>query len=213
MEQVLVAGATGTTGNIIINILKQSEHFTPVAMVRKEEQVKDFKEKGIEAILGDLSGKVDHVTKNIDKVIFAAGSKGKDVKGIDKEGAIKLIDASISEGVKKFVMLSSMGTQDPQSVPELEDYLKAKKAADHYLMKSNISYTIVRPGSLTNKKGQGKIDLEKYLDRKGEISREDVAQTLVKALDTETANNLAFEILEGHTPVEQALKQAHEVVA
>ncbi|WP_326493547.1 NAD(P)H-binding protein [Salinimicrobium sp. TH3] len=44
-ENVLVAGANGTTGRIIIDLLKKSNNYNPVAMVRKKEQVEDFEKK------------------------------------------------------------------------------------------------------------------------------------------------------------------------
>ena len=206
MEKVLVAGATGTTGNIIVNLLTRSENYEPVAMVRGEDQLAAFREKGIKAILGDLSEDVSHVTRDMDKVIFAAGSKGNDVEGIDKKGAMKLIDASVKDQITKFVMLSSMGTKDPSAHPELEDYLKAKKNADEYLIKSELPYSIIRPGALNNDSGKGKIALDAYLERKGEISREDVAKTLFTALDDHLALRSAFEILEGDQPIAEALE-------
>lgn len=37
-KNVLVAGANGTTGKHIIELLKNHLHYNPVAMVRKQEQ-------------------------------------------------------------------------------------------------------------------------------------------------------------------------------
>ena len=90
-ENVLVAGANGTTGRIIVDLLKKSNNYNPVAMVRKKEQKEDFEKNNVSAILADLEEDLSHTTKNVQKVIFAAGSKGKNVKGVDQEGAKKLI--------------------------------------------------------------------------------------------------------------------------
>ena len=70
MERVLVAGANGTTGKQIVKLLKESQYFEPVAMVRKEAQMEQFKKDNIETVLGDLENDLSHTTKNIDKVLF-----------------------------------------------------------------------------------------------------------------------------------------------
>ncbi len=205
MEKILVAGATGTTGSKIINLLKDSENYTPVAMVRKDSQEQQFKSQGIETVWGDLTQDVSNTTKGIHKVIFAAGSGGKDVHNVDQEGAKKLIDASKKERISKFVMLSSMGADNPQG--ELKEYLQAKQNADQYLDISGLTFSIVRPGTLNNNEGLGKIKLQHKLEQQGEIPRWDVARTLVKSLDTNVAKNQAFEILSGETNIEEAVQE------
>ncbi|MCW8982200.1 MAG: SDR family oxidoreductase [Altibacter sp.] len=207
MEKILVAGATGTTGKKIVALLKDSEQFTPVAMVRKQEQQQDFESQQVATVLADLTGDVSHTTQGIDRVIFAAGSGGKDVVNVDQEGAKKLIDAAKKDRVKKFVMLSSMGADKPEEASEIQEYLKAKHNADQYLDISGLTFTIVRPGALTNNEGLGKIKLEHKLNERGEIPRWDVARTLVKSLDTEVAKNQAFEILTGETKIEKAVEE------
>lgn len=209
MEKILVAGATGTTGKKIISLLKDSDTYTPVAMVRKESQQKEFEAQGVETVWGDLTQDVSKTTKGIHKVIFAAGSGGKNVHDIDQEGAKKLIDASKKERIQKFVMLSSMGADNPQG--ELKEYLQAKQNADQYLDISGLTFSIVRPGALNNNEGLGKIKLEHKLKEQGEIPRWDVARTLVKSLDNNVAKNQAFEIVTGETKIEEAV-QAFQVV-
>ena len=51
MENVLVAGATGTTGKIVVDLLKESQYFEPIAMVRKEEQKNQFESRNIKTVL------------------------------------------------------------------------------------------------------------------------------------------------------------------
>ncbi|WP_299048733.1 SDR family oxidoreductase [uncultured Polaribacter sp.] len=205
MEKILIAGANGTTGKKIVDLLATSQYFTPVAMVRKEEQIKQFEEKKIETVLADLEQDLSHAFSAIDKVIFAAGSGGKKVKEVDQEGAKKLIKESEKNNIKKFVMLSSMGADAPEQAEDLQEYLKAKQNADEYLKKSNIPFSIVRPGSLTNDEAKGKIKLSKKLQERGEISRADVAQTLVRVLHDSAQINKTFEIIEGDTLIGKAI--------
>ncbi|WP_158841768.1 SDR family oxidoreductase [Polaribacter sp. L3A8] len=205
MENILVAGANGTTGKKIVNLLQASQYFNPIAMVRKESQKKQFEDKNVTTVLADLEKDVSFTTENIDKVIFAAGSGGKKVAEVDQEGAMKLIDAAKKTEVKKFIMLSSMGADSPESSNTLKDYLVAKQNADIYLRQSTLPYSIVRPGSLNNEKGKGKIELSSKLNKPGEISRDDVAETLVYALYDAAPVNTTFEIIAGNTLIKEAI--------
>lgn len=94
MEKILVVGATGTTGKKVVRLLKESQYFEPVAMIRKESQSAEFKAHQVKTVLGELEQDISHTVKNIDKVVFAAGSGGKKVVEIDQEGAKKIVDAS-----------------------------------------------------------------------------------------------------------------------
>ena len=205
-QNILVAGANGTTGRIVIDLLKSSKDYQPIAMIRKEEQKDYFKKQNVSTVLGDLEKDIEHTVTNVDKVIFAAGSGGKKVVEVDQEGAKKLIDTSEDKEVKKFVMLSSVGADNPFVSEELQDYLKAKQNADEHLKNSKLTYTIVRPGALTDASGSGKIELKDKLNKSGEISRENVARTLVQVLDENVQKNEIFEILDGEIPLEDALR-------
>ena len=208
MEQILVAGAHGTTGKKIVNLLKESQYFNPIAMVRKEEQKNFFESQGVDTVMGDLEEDVSHVFNTpIDKVLFAAGSGGKKVVEVDQEGAKRLVDASKQHNIKKFVMLSSMGADNPSEAEDLQDYLKAKHNADEYLKGSGLNYAIVRPGSLTDNELTNKIELAEKLNKSGEISRNDVAQTLVRTLNDDVANKSTFEIIKGDTMIADALNK------
>ena len=205
MEKILVAGATGTTGEKVVKLIQDAENYHPVAMVRNEAQKAQFESQGIDTVMGDLTKDVSNTTKGIAKVIFAAGSGGKDVVNVDQEGAKRLIDAAKKERIHKFVMLSSMGVDNPRG--ELQEYLQAKQNADQYLDISGLTFTIVRPGALNNKEGIGKIKLSHKLNERGEIPRWDVARTLVKSLEDDVAKNQAFEILTGETRIEEAVQE------
>lgn len=205
-QNVLVAGANGTTGRIVINLLVKSETYQPIAMVRKQDQKDYFEKNNVSTIVADLEGDLSYAVKNAHKVIFAAGSKGKNVLGVDQEGAKRLTDAAKDEGASKFVMLSAMGADDPSRNKDLQAYLEAKKNADDYLRASGLDYTIVRPGHLTNEEGTGKIQLKKRFENPGKISRADVAKTLVDVLEDGVMQNQFFEIIAGDTSIEKAVR-------
>lgn len=212
MEKILIVGATGDTGKRVIEILRNSQSFEPVAMVRKEEQKEIFEDMEVSTVVADLEGDVEHALEGIDKVIFAAGSGGDTGEdktiAVDQEGAIKIIDAAKKANVKKFVMLSSMGADEPSKHKKLEVYLEAKKKADDYLMESGIPYSILRPGALTDDMGLAKVKLGEKLNEKGEISRDDVAFLLVMSLADPLIKNKIIEALEGNESIKSAIIEA-----
>lgn len=212
-QKVLVIGANGSTGKIISKMLHNSSSYHPIAMIRKESQAKYFEEKGIETVLGDLEKDFEPAYKGISKVIFAAGSGGstgpEKTKAVDQEGAIKSVELAKKHKIEKFVLLSSMGAGNPEDFKDSEmyGYLLAKHKADEHLTKSDLNYAIVRPGSLTNDPGTGKIEAAEKLGKRGKIAREDVAQTLVDVLDSKLASVISFEIIEGNDEIKDALSK------
>ncbi|RZH68568.1 SDR family oxidoreductase [Natrinema altunense] len=205
-QTILIAGSHGQVGQHVTELLGESER-TARAMIRTESQADEMAARGGEPVVADLTGDVEHAVEGCDAIVFAAGSGGDDVYGVDRDGAISLIDAASEAGVDRFVMLSSMGADEPAAGPEpLRDYLIAKAEADEYLRTSDLTETIVRPGELTTDPGTGEIRAGNGLDPdSGSIPREDVARTLVTALDFEPVYGETFEILSGATPIEDAL--------
>jgi uncharacterized protein YbjT (DUF2867 family) len=145
-------------------------------------------------------------------VIFAAGSGSKTgpdkTIAVDQEGAKRLIDAAKKEGISHFIMLSSYGSGDPQAIPKIAHYLKAKGEADRYLIESGLTYTIVRPGFLSFEPPTGKVEIAEHFEsiEGRDIPRGDVAQVIVSCLDIENAKNKTFELLSGNQPIQDALK-------
>ena len=210
MEKILIVGATGSTGKRIIEILNNSQTFEPVAMIRKEEQKTIFEDMEVKWVLADLEEEDFSVAmKGIEKVIFAAGSGGdtgeEKTTEVDEKGAIKIIDAAKKAKVKKFIMLSSMGADEPSNHPKMEHYLKAKGAADEHLKKSGLKYSILRPGSLSDDMGTGKVKLAQKLDSPGEIPRDDVAFLLIMSLADPLVQDMSFEAVEGDEPIKSAM--------
>ena len=206
---VLIAGAHGGVGTHITELLSESDH-EATAMVRKESQVGEMEAFGVETVVADLTEDVTHAVTGHDAIVFAAGSGGEDVEGVDRDGAIGMIEAAEAEGVDRFVMLSSMNADSPDDSPDaLYDYLLAKQAADDRLQESDLTYTIVRPGALTDDPATGEIRAARKLDR-GEITRADVAQTLVTTLDMASTHGETFDILAGDEQIESALENPTE---
>lgn len=207
--KVLLVGANGQIGHQVVEKLKDKGH-DPVAMVRKEEQTKQFEDKGIDTVLGDLEKDFSHAFEGVDTVVFAAGSGGSTGPDmtivIDQEGAIETVDNAKNAGVKHFVIVSSMGADAPKEADNIKHYMYAKHRADEHLKASGLDYTIIRPGMLQNDGGTGKVSLSEDNQDFGNVQREDVASVIVQAVDTNKAENKVYTLLEGDTPIEDLFK-------
>jgi uncharacterized protein YbjT (DUF2867 family) len=211
--KVLVVGANGQIGKQLVNLLKESSNHSVKAFVRKEEQVREFEQSGVEAVLGNLEGAVEELAETVkgcDAVVFSAGSGGH--TGLDKtllidlDGAVKMMEAAENAGVQRFVMVSALQAHNRENWNEqIKPYYVAKHYADRMLVQSGLNYTIIRPGGLLNKPGTGKVTLAENLER-GSIPREDVAKTILSVIDQENAFNKAFDLVSGETPIEDAIK-------
>jgi uncharacterized protein YbjT (DUF2867 family) len=211
--KVLIVGANGQIGKQLVKLIKKEDKHTARAMVRKEEQVRQFEDMGVETVLSSLEGTVDELAeaaKGCEAIVFTAGSGGN--TGYDKtllidlDGAAKTIEAAEKAGVDRFIMVSAIQANNRDKWSEtIKPYYAAKHYADRILENSRLNYTIVRPGGLTNDPGTGKIKAAENLDR-GFIPREDVAKTLYAVLDKENTYKRAFDLVSGDEDPETAVK-------
>jgi uncharacterized protein YbjT (DUF2867 family) len=124
---------------------------------------------------------------------------------MDLGGALKLIEAARAGGVPRYVMVSAMGAADPPSGDGVfEEYVRAKAEADRALAASDLDWTIVRPGGLTDEPGTGRVRVGRSLPR-GTIPRADVAATLAAVLHAPGTVGATFDLLAGPTPIDEAL--------
>lgn len=212
--RVAVIGANGQIGRHIVKLLDTHEQHEPVALVRKEDQLRDLTERGIDACLVDLSKDVADIQsalQGVDAVVFSAGSGGDTDSDmtlrIDLDGAVKSMEAAEAAGVKRFVIVSALQAHNREFWPtEMTPYYIAKHYADRELIRSDLQYTIVRPGMLTNDESTGKITSGTNI-KEGEIPRSDVAKVIVEVLDKPNAVGKAFDVVSGDTSIEQAVNQ------
>ena len=207
--KVLVIGANGNTGTRVVHLLKQGEH-EPRALIRHVDQEPKFDAMDTETVRGDLEDGIGHALEGCDAVIFAAGSGSRTPKEktvtVDRDGAIRAIDAAAAAGARRFVMLSAIGADPESEGHEISHYFRAKGEADDHLKASGLDYTIVRPGRLTDRPAADYIDAGERLGRRGEISRDDLAEVLVACLDLPNTRGKTFEVLAGEVPLRQALE-------
>ena len=209
---VLVAGGHGQIARHLLRQLAAAGHHGR-GLIRNPDHAADLEADGATPVLCDLEhdDPAPHVG-TADAIVFAAGAgpgSGPERKRtVDFEGAVKLIEAAEALGVRRYVMVSSMGADDPSTASEqMRPYQQAKHDADEALAQSNLDWTIVRPGRLVDGPGSGKVALEPRLGRYGEVPREDVAAVLLAVLGAENTVRGTYELIGGDVPVDDAVKQ------
>lgn len=209
---VLVAGGHGKIGLRLLRLLTSEGH-RACGLIRDPGQAPDLEVLGAVAVLGDLEADASlaEYVQGADVVVFAAGAgpgSGPERKRtVDLGGAVKLVDAALAVGVRRYVMISSIGADRPHaSSGGMRPYLEAKAEADQYLMASGLEYTIVRPGSLTDDPGTGRVRVSRELGGRGDIPRDDVAAVIVQVLDAPTTIGVTFEVFSGDLLVAEAVR-------
>ena len=214
--RVAIAGAHGKVamrlatrlverGDSVIGLIRNPDHAEEVRTAGAEPVVCDLEHATVDEIASAVSG--------VDAAVFAAGAgpgSGAARKlTMDRDGAIKLLDATAADAAR-YVIVSSVGAENP---PDDDDvfsvYLRAKAEADAAVRASSRDWTILRPGRLTDEPGTGQVRIDSEPFR-GDIPRDDVAEVLAAVLHDSRASHRVLYVNGGRQPLEEALSHALE---
>jgi uncharacterized protein YbjT (DUF2867 family) len=212
---VAIAGGHGQVARRLARLLVERGD-TVFGLIRKREHAEDLRADGSEPVLIDLEAagpeEIAEAIKGADAVVFAAGAgpgSGAERKlTVDRDGAIKLLEAARSAGVQRYVIVSSVGAESP---PDDDDvfsvYLRAKAEADAAVMASDRDWTVVRPGMLTDDPSTGHALVQTDPIRES-ATRDDVAAVLAAVLHEPRAAGAVLYVVGGEQPIDEALAQA-----
>jgi nucleoside-diphosphate-sugar epimerase len=208
---VLIAGGHGQVARRLIRRLAGDGH-TARGLIRNPEHAADLEADGGVPVLCDLES--DDVRPHVggaDAIVFAAGagpgSGAERKRTVDLGAAVKCVEAAEALGVARFVIVSSIGAQDPDAGPEaMRPYLRAKADADARVAGSTLDWTIVRPGGLQNGPGSGRVSVSTTLGGRGVVPRDDVALVLAETLQAPNTIGLTFELFAGDVPAQEAVR-------
>lgn len=209
VNRVLVAGATGGTGQHIVEDLL-AQGYTVRAFVRDLDRAQEKLGTEIEYAVGDVKDResIDAALSDVDALISAIGAVRGDPANapefVDYGGSKNLAEASAAAGLSHFVMISSAGaTQEDHMLNKMfQNVLIWKFQGEEALRNSGVPYTIIRPGGLLNEPAGGKELVFKQGDDKnfGAIPRADVARLCVAALSIPESRGKTFEVNSGDGP-------------
>ncbi len=214
-SKVAIVGGHGKIAQLLITALAERGH-QPLALVRKPEQTAALEALGAETAMldieADAAARFAEVFAGADAVVFAAGGGGDgDIdrkKSVDLGGSLKSIEGATSAGVKRFVQISAIGVdaEVPEDTePVWRAYVEAKRDADTALRGSELDWTIIRPGGLTDDPATGSVALAPELDR-GEVTRADVAAVIAACLEDDRTIGKQWTLTEGEKTVREAME-------
>jgi nucleoside-diphosphate-sugar epimerase len=211
---VAIAGAHGGIATRLARLLADGGD-NVIGLIRNPDHAAEVSGQGASPVVCDLEqASVEEIAQAIpgaDAAIFAAGAgpgSGAERKlTLDRDGAIKFLQAATEAGVPRFVIISAIGAEAPLPGDDVFSvYLRAKAEADEAVQASDLQWTILRPGRLTDDPGAGRVRIESA-PFQGRVPRDDVAAVLARLLHGDRFSRRVFYVNSGEDPIEQALER------
>ncbi len=217
MTRTAIVGGHGQIARLLIPLLVDAGH-RPVALVRNPDHAAELEGLGAEVVHLDIEQADEEsfaeAFTGAEAVVFAAGG-GADgnidrKRTVDLGGSLKSIAAAQLAGIRRFVQISAISVDEPiadDAEPGWKAYVEAKRDADIALRASDLDWTIVRPGGLTDDAPTSEVALAPQVER-GQVPRADVAAVIAAVLDDATTYGQQWELVSGSTPIPDAIKAA-----
>lgn len=202
---LLLSAMLADEGHSVTSFIRNPDHSADVAGTGATPVVLDVENATTAEIAGALEGH--------DALVWSAGAGGGNpgrTYAVDRDAAIRSMDAAAQAGVDRYVMVSYLGAGKDHGVPEDNSfyaYAEAKAAADEYLRGSKLAWTILGPGALTDKPGTGLIDVDPAPGGSRETSRANTAIVAAAVLDLPETAGRTIEFRDGTLPVAAALER------
>lgn len=215
MSHVTIIGGHGKVALILAPLLRARGHDV-TSIIRNPDHTDDVEQTGATAVAADAERlTVDEIAELLssqDAVVWSAGAGGGSPErtyAVDRDLAIRTIDAAEKAGVKRFIMVSYLGAGQDHGVPEgdpFHPYAQAKADADDHLRSSSLDWTIVAPGRLTMDEPTGAIDVvSDQPPQETRTSRANVALVIDDLLADPSSVRRMIEFADGKTPIGEAL--------
>lgn len=211
-RSVFQIGAAGGVGRRLTTLLT-TDGDRVSGMYRTPGQDAVIRGAGGTPVPGNLiSDSADDLAESLaghDAVVFSAGAHGTGADmttAIDGRGLEKAVDAALTAGVNRFVLVSVFmdAVRDQPRSEGFEHYMAVKRQADAYLAGTDLDWLIVRPGSLVDDPGTGRVNAGVAIPY-GSVARDDVASFLAATLFHPNLNRTAVELTAGDLPIAQAI--------
>ncbi len=211
--RVIILGGHGKVALLLSPLLVAAGHEV-TAVIRNVAQAHDVSAAGASPLVADLAElTVVEMAKTLaeqNAVVWSAGAGGGSparTEAIDRDAAIRSMDAALLAGVDRYVMVSYFGAGHDHGVEPSDSffaYAEAKSAADHHLETSTLNWTILRPSTLTDDPGTGSIDIGDGISAT-QVPRADVARVVVEVLNRSASSGAILAFNTGSTPIAEAV--------
>jgi uncharacterized protein YbjT (DUF2867 family) len=193
-------------GQEVTSFIRNPDHAADVAATGAVPSVLDVE--------NSTTAEIAEALRNHDAVVFSAGAGGGSPErtyAVDRDAAIRSMDAAAEAGVGRYVMVSYLGAGPNHGVTADNGffaYAEAKAAADAHLRGTDLDWTILGPGALTDGPGSGMIDVDPADTSAGTgTARANVALVAAAVLDLPETIGRTIEFRDGTLPLAAALQQ------
>jgi uncharacterized protein YbjT (DUF2867 family) len=210
--RVLIFGGHGKVA-LLLEPLLAARGDEVTAVIRNPDHAAEVSATGAEPLVFDLESAdadaVRDVVSGFDAIVWSAGAGGGSAErtyAVDRDAAIRTMDAANAAGVRRYVMVSWIGSSPDHGVDPDNSffaYADAKLAADDHLRGTDLEWTILGPGTLTLDPPTGRIAVDPQGD--GDVPRADVAAVIVAALDDPGTVGRFVRFGAGDQPIAEAL--------
>jgi uncharacterized protein YbjT (DUF2867 family) len=219
MSRIVIVGGHGKVALHLARVLAdRGDQVTSV--FRNPDHADDVAATGAHPVVADIEvleiGELADVLAGHDAVVFSAGAGGGDparTYAVDRDAAIRVIDAAGQAGTRRFVMVSYFGAGPNHAVSQDDSffpYAEAKAAADAHLRDSGLDWTVLGPGRLTLEPATGQIAVGHGNAAKGSVSREDVALVVAAALADDSTIRRTIDFNNGDLVIAEALGTSND---
>ncbi|CAM3455614.1 SDR family oxidoreductase [Nocardioides dubius] len=213
MSRIAVIGGHGKVALHLTRLLSEEGHQV-TSFFRNPTHIEDVLATGAEPVVADFeeldTAAIADLLKGHHGVVWSAGAGGGNPErtyAVDRDAAIRTIDAAEIDHIKRFVMVSYFGAGPEHGVPPEDSfyaYAQAKAAADEHLRASTLDWTVLGPSRLTLDPPSGLIETGAGVG-KGAVSRADVAAVVAEVLHQPSTHHRTIEFNNGATPIAEAL--------
>lgn len=214
MSKIVLFGGHGKVALLLAPLLVARGHEVG-AIVRNPDHVGDIADVGATPIVADVENldveKTAALIDGFDAVVWSAGAGGGSAErtyAVDRDAAVRSMDAAGRAGIARYVMVSYFGAGPDHGVEQSSSffpYAEAKAAADEYLKSTSLSWTILGPSALTLEPGTGSIRTREDGATGESVTRADVAAVAAHVLDDPKTIGRFIEFDNGDTPIDDAL--------
>jgi uncharacterized protein YbjT (DUF2867 family) len=206
---ILVTGGTGFVGPKIVHALR-AEDRSVRCLVRDPERAKTLASWGCDLAQGDLTDpqSLRRAVDGCDVVVHLVAiiqGKPEDFERVMTQGTRHVVDAAKEQGVRRFVLMSALGTSE--ETRDLAPYFRSKWDMEQTVKQSGLEYVIFRPSFIFGKDGGVLPTFMRVVrlapvtpiigpgaQRSQPIWVENVAEYYAKAIDRPDAANRTFEL-------------------
>jgi uncharacterized protein YbjT (DUF2867 family) len=207
VSSFVIVGGHGRVALLTASALDRQGHVVR-SLIRNPAHGADVESTGAIPYLLDIEGSdVGDFVDAFGQADAVADGNAQRKRTVDLEGSLKSIDAARQAGIRRFVQVSAMGVDEPLhegTDPVWRAYVEAKRDADAALRASDLDWTIVRPGRLTDGPATDAVRMGERLPS-GDVSRSDVAAVLVAVLEDDSTIGLQFELTSGEQTISDAI--------